>query len=806
MLVLLIVALVAIVSISIVKSECANACNGHGRCTSYDMCICNRNWQAADCSERVCLFGLAHVDTPKGDLNGNGMVDSPDKLLIENSYVWPYGTTEQFPAMEDSDLNPIPNSAHYYTECSNKGKCDRSSGDCVCYDGYDGVACQRASCPGYPASCSGHGVCKTIKQLAASDNGNVYSLWDQDKTMGCECDAGYYGPDCSLRQCKVGVDPLYLDDISTVKYSVFDFATIAVNVDSLGTVVMNQLFHDGTPEKGTGYFVLRFFDSFGEDWVTEPLPGGASCEEIVEALYNLPNDVIPMSSLHCSSSTIVHSKQQSAFQEDTGKWYEEDHPKGSSHPVRIVEKLAFWEAYEGANDGELSFSNSILHFPGSNTTYSGSNHAKFISGFFYRIKFFGNPGALKVPQISVYLDGKRPSLVSSYGKVVTKVWTDGQQGEYSDYFADHCDGVMATIGTKALKVETNPSNPHSVGKGLIVSYLTGMTMTQKNLLKACLGNSDFTSDNNMDVYNWDIGSKYYPHIIKLVRSVTTYTDGGYYAVVWYDKNVFWDMTGSEGTFRILNPFMPPDNFKTDKYDIYTTQGTLALTSDKAEATFGFASNYIYMVNTTYDTAGFNITSFGNGVNSFDGDISCVVGNNDAYRLAKDGSGNPLYIQHCLNTTDMFTLLNWEEPWMNPHYINLYSAERLFTQDYSHSVGEQFSSLEIRNQRYHSGPPGDVRPFHPVQGYEMHYMTHMITTDIPTNWAVSKDPSDYWRAAGPAGIRAPFHIYKFFPAAASTYNYVAPCSNRGICDTDSGLCSCFPGYTNDDCSEQAALHV
>ena len=35
-----------------VRSECANACNGHGKCTSYDMCICYRNWQAGDCSER----------------------------------------------------------------------------------------------------------------------------------------------------------------------------------------------------------------------------------------------------------------------------------------------------------------------------------------------------------------------------------------------------------------------------------------------------------------------------------------------------------------------------------------------------------------------------------------------------------------------------------------------------------------------------------------------------------------------------------------------------------------------------------
>lgn len=48
-----------------VASECANACSGHGKCTAYDMCICNRNWQANDCSERICQFGLAHVDTPK---------------------------------------------------------------------------------------------------------------------------------------------------------------------------------------------------------------------------------------------------------------------------------------------------------------------------------------------------------------------------------------------------------------------------------------------------------------------------------------------------------------------------------------------------------------------------------------------------------------------------------------------------------------------------------------------------------------------------------------------------------------------
>lgn len=40
------------------NGECENGCSGHGRCTLYDMCICNRNWQANDCSESKFTFIL----------------------------------------------------------------------------------------------------------------------------------------------------------------------------------------------------------------------------------------------------------------------------------------------------------------------------------------------------------------------------------------------------------------------------------------------------------------------------------------------------------------------------------------------------------------------------------------------------------------------------------------------------------------------------------------------------------------------------------------------------------------------------
>lgn len=117
------------------SAECKNGCSGHGRCTVFDMCICHRNWQSNDCSESnnsfaflnhtlfliahysqlnhtlllfftksdnfvgVCSQGLSFVDSPKGDLDFSGAIDSPDELVVVNSEQFPYGTTEQFPDM-----------------------------------------------------------------------------------------------------------------------------------------------------------------------------------------------------------------------------------------------------------------------------------------------------------------------------------------------------------------------------------------------------------------------------------------------------------------------------------------------------------------------------------------------------------------------------------------------------------------------------------------------------------------------------------------------------------------------------------
>jgi len=724
--------LISLSYLSLIKSECANACNGHGKCTSYDMCICHRNWQASDCSERVCQFGLAHVDSPKGDLDMSGDISDADSPVVENSFVYPYGTTEQFPAMQDSDLGIAMNSAHYYMECSNKGTCDRSSGECTCFEGFEGAACQRAACPN---SCSGHGVCKSIESLAKADSNNVYKLWDRASTMGCDCDAGYGGPDCSLAQCKHGIDPLYFDDSATVKYSIYNFATL-----STGTA-----FTDGTPAAAanTGKWAIRFYDAHGEDWLTQPIKAAATCADVITALEGLPNDVIPKGQTICSDIIVSTAVDGLSDGENFVGENETDYPTSRNDRARLIKyNGAFWDQVLYP-DTDIALGN--MQSAGAGKTFPSSydkNATQNLYGYFYRIKFFGNPGKLRQPEIEIYLDGKRPTLVNLNSVIITKVWTDGQQGESNDYFADHCNGVTVTI-TKGGTLDAKYSK-------------LSLTADEAKLLKACLGSADDVPSNNIDVYDWDTGSATYPHLIKLVRTTTTYTDGGYYAALYYD--------GTD--FRLINPFQSLDydgsssGAGTDQYEVYTTRGTLALTNADTEAVFGLASNEIIMTR-PYATVSGDIRSSSAAVQ---GSVSCEHFTNSA---------GP----YCLNKTSIFTMLNTDYPALNPPYINLYTVNKIFSKPPEWSLSDVFGS---------------------GNGYAT-IGTHKIITDISTNWASSL------RGSG-SDYHPQFKIYKFTPHPSSTYNYVAECSNRGICDTTTGLCTCFPGYSSDACQEQNSLAV
>jgi len=646
--------------------------------------------------------------------------------------------------------------------------------------------------------------------------------------MGCECDSGYYGPDCSQRTCKVGVDPLYMDDSATVKYSGWNFATLATSDTGVDST---PIFNDGTYEEDMGYWAIRFYDSNGEDWLTEPIEAAATCADVIAALEALPNDVIPDGSLSCTRIARTDATDMGYSQNADGDfdgtvntlaWQAADSTwtnsstADQSRDQYIFYRLAFWEAQSALGVGEDSamfqlygggdsaMDDDLVKDPlynsanvaadadtGSTSTGNTAAAQVFIRGYIYRVHFFENPGALKQPEIEIYLDGKRPSLVvkretSDTYKVITKVWTDGQQGEHKDYFADHCDNVAVRI---MHTTGTTLSSTTSVPGGTGVSYFDpdSISTAENLLIKECLGGSDFDDTNNIELYDWDVGSQDYPHLIKLVRATSTYTDGGYYAVLYAQTAA----PGSVETprYRLMTPFQSPDNLETDEWEIYTTKGVLALTSEYASATVDFGSKYFYSSYIPYDkdpTHSTTVETF-----DWDGDLSCENHPTEAVDTYA-------YMRYCLNKTDIFTIVNWDMPYFNPPQINLYTAERLYAKSFSYSRLQVSSNAGDEKGKYVTGSiTGSDTTF---EEGELHYMTHVITADIGSNWGVGSPGA----TSTTGSSNGQFWVYKFFPDDDSTYEYVAECSNRGLCNTDSGLCECFAGYTNDNCDTQSSI--
>lgn len=239
---------------SALGSACPNNCNNHGSCGTSSQCECYRNWFGADCSQRVCTYGLNFIDNPIGDLDGDSKVsatrafDPRENSLVVSTqnviggaselYNWKYGYARH-------NTTTVWNEAHFYGECSNKGVCNRATGLCQCFPGYEGEGCIRQACPN---SCSGHGSCRTIEDAW---NTGTYSAWDKKKTQLCRCDPGYEGPDCSLRTCPRGADPV-------------KFAHQVTNS------VQGVLFRASTKKNVNKkiYYTLTTSDEFGDSWTT----------------------------------------------------------------------------------------------------------------------------------------------------------------------------------------------------------------------------------------------------------------------------------------------------------------------------------------------------------------------------------------------------------------------------------------------------------------------------------------------------------------------------------------------------------
>lgn len=260
----------------LVSAGCDNQCSGHGTCGEQSLCTCYDNWglglphYSGDCSQRICPYDISWVDTP--DKKGR---------------------------------------RHKYAECSSQGICNRDSGECECFEGFEGHACQRSNCPN---DCSGHGRCMYIEDMPFYAVPQEYSqgyflqqepqtfkyyYWDKKKTRGCYCDSGYGDLDCSKRMCPYGTDVMDQRNNLDVaaKYQVQQIFFEVYNNGSLSTIT------DET-------FAITFKSRLNETFTTIPIVFkytdlNSFSNEIQLALESLPNYVIDK--VNVASSMVANT-------------------------------------------------------------------------------------------------------------------------------------------------------------------------------------------------------------------------------------------------------------------------------------------------------------------------------------------------------------------------------------------------------------------------------------------------------------------------------------------------------------------
>jgi len=255
--------MLAIAFVGTAFARCPNDCNGKGICNAASVCECYPNYMGNDCSERLCNFGKAWIDTNLGDLNANGNMDTDQQVyagyantLVGEQYDPNYGVARK--TNTDSW-----DEAHFYRECSNKGICNRKTGICDCFPGFEGEGCRRMSCP---LDCNGHGQCQLIEHEYLND---MYTLWDQDKVQRCKCDPGYSGPDCSTRECPKGIDPVEFTYKNVDSVYKIEFKSVgAVNQVALK---IGDKWNKGIMPNGPTYFTLTYLDDFGDEWTTHAI-------------------------------------------------------------------------------------------------------------------------------------------------------------------------------------------------------------------------------------------------------------------------------------------------------------------------------------------------------------------------------------------------------------------------------------------------------------------------------------------------------------------------------------------------------
>jgi hypothetical protein len=341
--------------------------------------------------------------------------------------------------------------------------------------------------------------------------------------------------------CKYGIDPLWIDDTTArVTQTVVRFETTAQN--TLG-----------------GEYALKFYDVFGEDYVTRPLPvsptgvisGVNHCDTVKNALMDLPDNTVP--TIECNLVPINTDYGFEYVLTFTGN-------PGKLRELEIIEKL----------DGSQS---TVTTVSGTHTSDVFTKvNGEFVDHFSEKCEGV----TLKV-------------LVDSDDS--TNNWNADVRPGSIGYLTD-----LTTQEAKLLKSCLGHSDYDADNNVDVANWDEGAVME-----------ADGAGPTTYKM----IGA--FPHAIKVVpkNALTHFVPGQYY-LVWYDSSA---TVGKEFRVANVNDNFNDANEAVESY-VFTTKGTVqqlghgsgteladntagSLSTDRIVAYFDKYSNKLY---TNYDTS------------------------------------------------------------------------------------------------------------------------------------------------------------------------------------------------------------
>jgi len=637
--------------------------------------------------------------------------------------------------------------------------------------------------------------------------------------MGCVCDPGYKGADCSQKVCKAGADPLYHGDYNTVRYPSFTY----IIYSSRSSAAVAEL---------AGNYSITFFDWNGQPWHTAPIQAADTCPGVIQALEALPNSVIPLGTVRCTTTQFSQL------------------PAGVTVNSAVYNKLKTFTLVFTGNPGALKPIDLNLNLDGRRRTlyltkdtaptptlgysvfpngYAGENTdvvPDLCTGVLVSLSSF--------PQLSFQSTSMAAALMRCLGGSDGDVtnndgegysWDDGMQqaGSTQVYFTnphliklidatqDLPESVVGgVIGPKSANLE-QADYPNSDIAGLS-SQVPGFYVKATSRQNASSYVAGLTF--SQGVYNTE-------GIFQSTRSGNDLNADppGFYAVLVCTSmsslvaqpvcTGFQLLTGGSGAS--LNALY---------YHVYTTTGYLQLVSPQSAVVTMPLGDYSptpksssFLSNTLYVTPNANsdstVASTPSSANYY-GNIDCEsLGVSANYPYSKTYAG-PHGALDCLNKGDMVMVLFAETKdrlgavgsvgstfaistiaQLSPVYPDIYTVDKVSVQPYA-TASSTYYTLNDEAQRRQL-----------VLNYGVNQVYGLKAGASGTYTAYTAHASSWWASlAAQQTASGGGSVFKFYPPTG--YSYVGECSNRGVCDPVQGVCTCFPGYTSDNCGVPNAL--